>query len=190
MPFDGTKLAPSAEDALAIAFATSGLAMIEPDALEKHKAAQIARHPPGWMYRHGKAVVLAQGALLPVAAGSFCALSSSSQSAWGAAVGLFALVLIMLPLLLPVRGPAQWRERAVADLDEVHPVVRDRALRLARRLEDVLVPARRAHPGTRHPRSLSHRRPSRGAGRPRDLGRGDADRLRLSAGLAPAPALS
>ncbi len=137
MPFDGTKLAPSAEDALAIAFATSGLAMIEPDALEKHKAAQIARHPPGWMYRHGKAVVLAQGALLLVAAGSFCALSSGSQSAWGAAVGLFALVLIMLPLLLPVRGPAQWRERAVADLDEVHPVVRDRALRLARRLDEV-----------------------------------------------------
>jgi hypothetical protein len=137
MPFDGTKLAPSAEDALALACAVSGLTAIDPAALERHKAEQIERHPPGWFYRHGKAVVLAQGALLLVAAGGFCALSSSGQSDWGVAFGLTALGLMMLPMFLPVPGPAQWRERAVDDLDEVHPAVRERALRLSRQLDGV-----------------------------------------------------
>jgi hypothetical protein len=137
MPFDGTKLAPSAEDALALACAVSGVAAIDPDALERHKAAEMERHPPGWMYRHGKAVVLAQGALLLIAAGSFCALSSNGRLASGVAVGLICLCLMMLPMFLPVRGPAQWRERAADGLDGVHPAVRERALRLSRRLDGV-----------------------------------------------------
>jgi hypothetical protein len=137
MPFDGTKLAPSAEDALALACAVSGLTAIDPAALERHKAEQIERHPPGWMYQHGKAVVLAQGLLLLIAAGSFCALSSSGQSACGVTIGLVTLGLMLLPMFLAVRGPAQWRERAADGLDEVHPAVRERALRLTRQLDDV-----------------------------------------------------
>jgi hypothetical protein len=137
MPFDGTKLAPSAEDALALACAVSGLTAIDAHTLEQHKTAQIARHPPGWMYRHGKAVVLGQGALLLIAAGGFCALSSNGQSAWGVAIGLLALCLMLLPMFLPVRGPAQWRERAADGLDGVHPAVRERALRLSRQLDGV-----------------------------------------------------
>jgi len=137
MPFDGLKPALSAEDALATAFAAAGVGMIAPQLLASHKAKQLQRYEPSRFYRHGAALVLAQCALLLIAAGGFCALSSSGHPWLGSAVGAFALALLLAPLKLRVRGPARWRERRVRTLDGVHPEIRARAQRLTRQIPEL-----------------------------------------------------
>jgi hypothetical protein len=137
MPFDGANLALSAQDLLEAAMSASGLTLVNPGLLGKHKAEQIRQHPPGWVYRHSRSVQLVQAVALLAGAISFFLLCSADQYGWGAAAGLLTFGLAVAPLLVPVRGPAQWQERVDPDLSAVPAVVRDAALRLKDELPEV-----------------------------------------------------
>ena len=135
MPFDGLRLAWLPEDMTA-ALAASGLRPVDPVLLEHHKAEQVRQHPASWVYRHSGAVLAAQGAMLLLAAGAFCALSSFGHPEWATSLGLLAVALMMMPLMMRVRGPARWQERRLDGLEEVHPMVRARAAQLSRQLPE------------------------------------------------------
>jgi hypothetical protein len=125
MPFDGASFALRAPDPLKSAIAASGLEPIDPRLLDRHKAEQIRRHPPSWAYRHLQAIEFAQVAALVVGVVSFVALFSADRLAWGSAAGLIAFGLGIVPMLFPIRGPAQWRERPAGDLQEVPAAIRE-----------------------------------------------------------------
>ena len=138
MPFDGANFARSRRSRLDDAMSAAQLEIIAPTYLDAYKADQIRRHPPGWTYRHmpmlrlGQVVVLVVG-ILPV-----LTLSYAGFPSWSLEIGLVAtLMLFLAPMLVPPKGPAEWLEHPTADLDNVHPAIRDRALRLMEKLPDV-----------------------------------------------------
>lgn len=142
MPFDGAnliaeKLLLSPQATLETALAASGLEPVEPHILSRHMAEQVRRHPAGWAYRHQRAVELAQVAVLVAGVVLFVGLFSADRVAWGAAAALAAFGSGILPMLIPTKGPARWRERGVDDLRDVPEEIRERALRLQRRLPDI-----------------------------------------------------
>lgn len=137
MPFDGANFVLSPEQIFPDALAASGLKPVEPRFLALHMAEQVRRHPPGWAYRHQRAVELAQVAVLVVGVVSFVGLFSADHVGWGAAAALAAFLSGILPMLVPTKGPARWRERIVEDLRDVPAPIRDGALRLQRRLPEV-----------------------------------------------------
>lgn len=142
MPFDGANLVVedlvlSPQEILESALFRGGLKPVEPCVLARHMAEQIRRHPAGWAYRHQRAVELAQVAVLVAGVVSFVGLFSADRVVWGAAAALAAFGLGVLPMLAPTKGPARWRERGVDDLREVPAEIRERALRLQRRLPEI-----------------------------------------------------
>jgi hypothetical protein len=137
MPFDGTNLALSARDLLQAAASASGLRPIDRDALGRHKADQILRHPAAWAYKHNARLQLGQAIVMLAGMIVVMALFSAQQYPWGLSIGLMTLGVAALPILLPVRGPAEWTERDAGDLRAVHPAVRGVALRLKQELPEV-----------------------------------------------------
>jgi hypothetical protein len=137
MPFDGATFVLSEQEVLESAMSASGLEPIDLYRLYRHKAEQIRRNPPGWAYRHQHAVALAQVAMLLGSVGLFVVLLSAQEIPWGFVAGLAVFGLGSSVLLVPVKGPAQWRERVVQDLRDVPPAIRESAERLRRRLPRV-----------------------------------------------------
>lgn len=137
MPFDGANFVLSPRETLASALSRSGLEPVEPRLLACHMAEQVRRHPAGWAYRHQRAVELVQVAVLVAGVVSFVALFSANRVAWGAAAALAAFSFGILPMLVPAKGPARWRERIADDLDEVPMEIREGALQLQRRLPGI-----------------------------------------------------
>lgn len=137
MPFDGVILAPSADDVLAAGCAASGIARLDYDRLERHKAEQILRHVPSWRYRHRGGMLLAQAFGLALGVSGFMLLSDSGTPEAGLALLLVTLGLAVVPMLLPSRGPAAWRERDATTFEDVHPEICARAMRLKAQLPDV-----------------------------------------------------
>lgn len=137
MPLDGANFFFTAQDVLDSAVSAAGLKPIDPQMLEAHKAEQIRRHPAGWAYRHRRAVELAQVAILLTAVVAFFVLFAAHCFAWASAAGMMTVASAVLPMSVPVRGPAWWRESVAFDLREVHPAVRDKALRLKHELPGI-----------------------------------------------------
>jgi hypothetical protein len=137
MPFDGATLAFSAQDVLELAMSASGLEPVAPGVLERHKAEQIRRNPAGWAFRHQQAIALAQVAVLLASVGLFVVMLSAHEVPWGFTASLAMFALASSVLFFPVKGPAQWRERASEDLREVPPLIRESAETLQRRLPAV-----------------------------------------------------
>jgi hypothetical protein len=136
MPFDSLTLVTSPRDLLSAAASTSGLKPIAPETLEAHKAAEIRAHPPGWLYRHRNLVLLGQGLVLLSGIIAFFAFSSVDRYGLAFAACCAALVIAFAVMSLPIEAPAQWRERPLRDLSDVHPAVREAALRLQGYLPD------------------------------------------------------
>ena len=137
MPFDSLTLVPSARDLLAAAASRSGLNLIAPEALEAHKAAQLLQHPPSRLYRHRNALLLGQGLVLLGGIVAFFALSSADDYGLAFAACCAALVIAFSVMSIPVQAPAAWQERGLHDFGEVHPAIREAALRLQAQLPDV-----------------------------------------------------
>lgn len=137
MPFDGASFALRAPDVLESAISASGLEPIDPRLVDRHKAEQIRLHPASWVYRHLQAIEFAQVAALVIGVVAFVALFSADQIGWGSAAGLVAFGLGIGPMLFPIQGPAQWRERAAGDLREVPAPIREAARILQSRVPDV-----------------------------------------------------
>ena len=135
MPFDGAGLTP--RQMLESAALADGIGIVDLGFLEAHKADQIGRHPPGWLYRHAFAVRFGQSFLLIGGAVALDLLGASGATALGIAVALLAFGLAVAPLFLATRGPARWEERLDWDLRQAHPAVRESALRLKQNLPQV-----------------------------------------------------
>ena len=103
----------------------SGLEPVDPRLLDRHKAEQIRQHPASWAFRHLQAIEFAQVATLASGVIAFVVLFSADRIGWGSAAGLVALAVGIVPMLFPIRGPSQWRERIVDDLEEVPVEIRE-----------------------------------------------------------------
>jgi hypothetical protein len=115
----------------------SGLGMIDTRRLDEHKIDQLRAHRPGWAYRHRVALTSAQAILLLAGLTVFIGACSAGLYGYGLIASCAPLGLALSLPLIPVRGPAQWRESADPDLQRVHPVIRQRALRLKEQLPEV-----------------------------------------------------
>jgi len=142
MPLDGANfiLSPqnfrSPRQVLETALAAERIEPVAPRRLCWHMAEQIRRHPASWAYRQQRAVELAQVAVLTAGVVSFVALFSTNRIGWGGVAAFAAFAAGLMPLLLPVKGPASWRERIIDDLYEVPAAIREPALRLRSRLPE------------------------------------------------------
>jgi hypothetical protein len=134
MPFDGARFAFSDHELLDAALSESGLRAIDPGCLARHAAEQLRRHPANWAYRHQHAIALAQIAVLLTGVGLFVGLLSAQHFPSALIAGLAMFGLGSSVLLLPVKGPAEWRERPLADLALVPSPIREAAERLRNRL--------------------------------------------------------
>jgi hypothetical protein len=134
MPFDVTvrldRVGLSAQELLESAASASDLAILDLRFLEAHKAEQVRRNPPGWIYRHALGIQLCQPLLLLVGLSGFGALGAIGCLTAGMAVAVLAFALAIAPFVVTSPGPARWRERGDPDLRGVHPEVRAAALRL------------------------------------------------------------
>jgi hypothetical protein len=136
MPFDGANFVISAQDVLEAALSAGGLEPIDPRFLDRHKAEQIRRYPASRSYRYRRALELAQVAMLVAGVVLFLVPFSAHRFAWESAAGLVAFGLGVLSMLVPIKGPARWRERIADDLRGVPAPIRESALRLQRRLPE------------------------------------------------------
>lgn len=133
MPFDG-RVALVIRDDLELALLECGFETVDPAALDAHKAAEIEKHPAGWLYRHRSAIQVTSVALLIAGAVAAFAMASAQHEGFSLLVALVPLCFIIALSTVPVRGPAFWREQAIYDLSVVHPAVQ----RAAQRLQDLL----------------------------------------------------
>jgi hypothetical protein len=142
MPFDGAtvKLSTvklSAQDVLEEALFASGREPINPCLLSRHKADQILRHAPGWAFRHQQVVALAQIGVLLMSVALFVILLSAHEVEWGLVGALTMFTAGASLLFVPVKGPARWRERPLADLRDVPTPIREASEDLQRRVPRV-----------------------------------------------------
>jgi hypothetical protein len=142
MPFDGAIVKLSAvklsnQEVLEEALFACGREAINSCLLSRHKADQVRRHAPGWAYRHQQAVALAQIGVLLMSVGLFVTLLSAHQVQWGLVGALTMFSAGASMLFVPVKGPARWRERPLADLGDVPAPIRGVAEELQRRVPRV-----------------------------------------------------
>jgi hypothetical protein len=137
MPFDGRTAALTIPNTLAAALTQSGIKPIGSHVLDAHKAEELRRHPACWFYRHRVAVQIATLVLLIAVLVGVLALASLEHPVVGFAAAVILLGAVIAQSALPVRGPALWQERTIHDLGTVHPLLRDSARRLRRRLPSV-----------------------------------------------------
>jgi hypothetical protein len=143
MPFDGLTfrslaLLPLTPDTtLETAAARAGLKHLDFALLERHKAAEIERHEPGWLYRHRGALQPAFGLAVVACSLGFVVLEARGLGVAAGALGVVLLAMVALAMLKTMRGPARWEERSAPDLSEVHPQIADAARRLRKQRPDV-----------------------------------------------------
>jgi hypothetical protein len=137
MPFDGQNAALTLPDTLAAALIEGAVETVEPHVLEAHKAHEQQRYPAGWFYRHRVAVQITSITLLSLGTVAGAGLFILINAALGVGLWLLTLAFAIAQSAITVRGPALWRERAIMDLDVVHPAVRASAERLQERLPGV-----------------------------------------------------
>ena len=137
MPFDGQNAALTIPDTLQAALIESGIETIEPHVLDAHKSEELRRHPASWFYRHRVALETARLVLLVSILFAVLALASVEQPVMGLVPAVTLLGAVVAHSMIPVRGPAIWRERAVNNLDAVHPAVRAAARHLQARVPGV-----------------------------------------------------
>jgi hypothetical protein len=137
MPFDGRNAILATRESLAAAIAVGRVEAVDPYVLDQHKAEELHRHPAGWISRHRVAVQITTLVLLLAGTIASFATAFFVDPAAGVSVALATLACAIAQSLVPVRGPAFWRERAINELSAVHPVIRDSALRLQKQLPDV-----------------------------------------------------
>lgn len=135
MPFDSLTLAPG--ETLQTAASKAGLTIVDLALLERHKAAELRRHEPGWAYRHRATLQIGFG--IGVVAGfiGFLLLNSQGFTAPALAMVVALCGLVAFAFTMPIRGPARWEERAEPDLALVHPCVARSARSLREKLPDV-----------------------------------------------------
>jgi hypothetical protein len=137
MPFDGQNAALTIPDSLQAALIESGIEAVKPHVLDAHKAEELRRHPASWFYRRRGALQIARLVLLISILVAVLALGSVEHPLMGFLLALALLGAVVAQSTIPVRGPAVWRERAIDDLDAVHPAVWVSARRLQERLPQV-----------------------------------------------------
>lgn len=144
MPFDSLTLRPldllpvaPPNTTLEVAAARAGLERLDLALLERHKAAEIQCHAPGWVYRHRGALQPAFGLAVVACSLCFVLLEARGLAFAAAAIGASLLGMIALAMLKTMRGPAHWEERSAPDLSEVHPQIADAARRLRAQHPDV-----------------------------------------------------
>lgn len=138
MPFDIAapldRLELTAQELLESAASASGLAILDLRFLEAHKADQLRRNPPGWIYRHADAIQFCQPIMLLAGLSGFGVLGACGFMLAGVSAMILALGLAIAPLLIATRGPARWQEKPDPELRYAHPEMRAAALRLKRTL--------------------------------------------------------
>lgn len=133
MPFDGVR----SPQVLEFALEASGLKLLDPGLLERHKLAELQRNPPSWLYRHSTFTQMSYALGLVAGLTSAILLSAAGLPGTGSAVTAATFVLLVLPLVIPIHGPARWEEHLDQDLLSVHPEIRAGALRLKRELPGI-----------------------------------------------------
>ena len=129
MPFDGQNAALTLPDTLTAALTEGAVETVEPHVLDAHKAHEQQRYPAGWFYRHRVAVQITSITLLSLGTVAGAGLFILINAALGVGLWLFTLAFAIAQSAITVRGPALWRERAIMDLDAVHPAIRAAARR-------------------------------------------------------------
>jgi hypothetical protein len=138
MPFDGQNAALiTLPDTLEAALIESAIETVEPHILDAHKAEEIRLNPAGWFYRRRVVVQITSIALLTVGTVAASALFVLVHVELGIGLLLLTLAFAIAQSTIRVRGSALWRERAIEDLNALHPVVREAAERLQERLPQV-----------------------------------------------------
>jgi hypothetical protein len=137
MPFDGQNTALMIPHSLEAALIESGTDTVKPHILDAHKAEELRLRPAGWFYRHRVAVQVTTITLLSAGTVGASGLFIAVNMALGIWLLLLTLGFAIAQSTIPVRGPAVWRERAIDNLDAVHPVVRASAQRIQERLPAV-----------------------------------------------------
>ena len=137
MPFDGRNAILASRPTLAAAMLVSRIEPIDPQMLDRHKADELRRYPAGWFYRHRVAVQIATLVLLLAGTLASFTVALVIHPAVGIGAGLVVLASAISQSAVPVRGPALWMERAVTELNPVHPIIRESALRLQEQLPEV-----------------------------------------------------
>jgi hypothetical protein len=136
MPLDGSHFVIPAQEMLEAAAKAAGIEPLSPEVLDRHKQEQLRRHPASLAYRHHRPIELALAIVLVSGVIGFFVLFSARLPIAGCAAGAIGLLAAVGPMLVPVRGPSRWRERAATDLLEVHPAVREKALQLKQHFPD------------------------------------------------------
>ena len=137
MPFDGATLVNSPRSLLQTAALTSGLNPIDPSDLERHKAEQLGRHPPGWLYLHSTAVQRFQMVLLLATPIVLALLLELDLRSLGAVLAGLFVATAMVPAFVRMKGSAEWRERLEPRLRDVPPPIRAKAVQLKREVPQV-----------------------------------------------------
>ena len=137
MPFDGQNAALTLPDTLTAALIAGAVETIEAHVLDAHKAHQQQQYPAGWFYRHRVAVQITSITLLSLGTVAGAGLFILNNATLGIGLWFFTLAFAIAQSAITVRGPALWRERAIMDLDVVHPAIRAAARRLQKRLPGV-----------------------------------------------------
>lgn len=135
MPFDSLTLAPS--ETLQTAASEAGLAIVDLGLLERHKAAELKRHEPGWAYRHRATLQIGFGIAVVAGFVGFLLLNSQGFTAPALAMVVALCGLIAFALTMPIRAPARWEERVEADLASVPPCIARSARTLREKFPEV-----------------------------------------------------
>ena len=136
MPFDGRN-ATLIPDTLEAALFETGIEPVRSHALCAHKAEELRYHPASWFYQHRRAVEVIGLVLLAFGSVAALTLVSLDHPVLSLIVALGMLGVVVAPSVVPVRGPALWRERVIYQLTAVHPVIRESAVRLQERLPGI-----------------------------------------------------
>ncbi len=125
MPFDGSRNAD-----LATRLAWSGIVPVPDAVLEAHKAEEIRKHPPSWLYRHRGSFpdFLVFGSLsMAIGVGISVTVRHwstepdrlvSIMSGLLVVIATFVLLVFVAAIvagLAGVKGPAEWRQREYGD---------------------------------------------------------------------------
>jgi hypothetical protein len=122
---------------LQVAAIRSGLRCFDIAVLERHKAAALQEHPPGWIYRHRNVLQPVLGLTLIASFLGLVLLEAQNHGVAAAVLAVTLFAVISVALLKPMRGPARWEERPDPDLGAIHPRIADSAHRLRAQLPDV-----------------------------------------------------
>jgi len=137
MPLDGATLTKSPQNILQAAALLSGLRPIEPRVLDRHKAEQVRQHPPGWLYRNRILVQWMQMNLVMTAPVILAILLEFDFTTLGPALASMLFALAITPVLIPIKGRAEWKEELDNEFRHVPHSIRDKAFLLKQNVPEV-----------------------------------------------------